>query len=91
MADFVQSSDSKNAVRELATPIPDVTTFNTIVQSVITDNPFECVAYMTAGENHDPVEKTRETYTAKIVYQGVAYTFLGDNQKAVFLLTDYLR
>jgi hypothetical protein len=52
MADFVQSSDSKNAVRELTSPIPDVATFNSIVQSVITDNPFECVAYMTAGENH---------------------------------------
>ena len=69
MADFVQSSESKNAVRDLASPISDVATFNTIVQSVITDNPFACVAYMTAGLNHDPVEKTKEGYTVKIVYQ----------------------
>ena len=73
MADFVQSSQSKNAVRELATPIASVSAFNLIVQSVITDNPFECVAYMTAGETHDPVEKTREGYTAKMVYEdGIA-------------------
>ena len=38
-------------------------------QSVITDNPFECVAYKTAGESHPPVEKTKEAYTAKFVYQ----------------------
>ena len=79
MADFVQSSESKNAVRDLASPISDVTAFNTIVQSVITDNPFECVAYMTAGENHDPVEKTRETYTAKIVYQDVNAKTVGND------------
>ena len=69
MADFVQSSQSKNAVRELATPIADVAAFNLIVQSVITDNPFACVEYMTAGTNHAPVEKTREGYTARIVYE----------------------
>ena len=47
MADFVQSANVKSATRTLAEPIVDVATFNTIVQSVITDNPFECVAYMT--------------------------------------------
>ena len=69
MADFVQNSQTKTAVRELASPIADVTAFNLIVQSVITDNPFACVEYMTAGENHAPVEKTREAYTARIVYE----------------------
>ena len=57
MADFVQNSQTKNAVRMLASPIADVTAFNSIVQSVITDNPFACVAYMTAGINHDPVKR----------------------------------
>jgi len=69
MADFVQSSQSKNAVRELATPIASVSAFNLIVQSVITDNPFACVSYMTAGQTHDPVEKTHENYTVKLVYE----------------------
>ena len=69
MADFVQSANVKSATRTLAEPIADVATFNTIVQSVITDNPFECVAYMTAGESHPPVEKTKEAFTAKLVYQ----------------------
>ena len=69
MADFIQNSQTKTAVRELTSPVPDVAAFNTIVQSVITDNPFGCVAYMTAGENHDPVEKTKEGYTARLVYE----------------------
>jgi hypothetical protein len=69
MADFVQNSQTKTAVRQLASPIADVAAFNLIVQSVITDNPFACVAYMSAGENHDPVEKTREGYTARIAYE----------------------
>jgi hypothetical protein len=69
MADFVQNSETKSAIRELANPIEDVGTFNSIVQSVITDNPFACVSYMTAGVTHDPVEKTRESYTVKLIYQ----------------------
>ncbi|MDP3564955.1 MAG: hypothetical protein Q8R70_10755 [Methanoregula sp.] len=47
MADFVQNSETKSAIRELADPIVDVAAFNTIVQSVITTNPFACVSNMT--------------------------------------------
>jgi hypothetical protein len=69
MADFVQKTTVKTAVRTLASPIADVAAFNTIVQSVITDNPFACVAYETAGVSHPPVEKTREAYVARVIYQ----------------------
>ena len=69
MADFVQKTNVKTAVRELATPIADVAAFNTIVEAVITGNPFGCVAYTEAGITHQPVEKTREAYVAKVVYQ----------------------
>ena len=69
MADFVQKTTIKTAVRQLANPIADEAAFNTIVQSVITGNPFACVAYMTAGVNHSPVEKTKENYVAKVIYQ----------------------
>jgi hypothetical protein len=69
MADFVQSNETKNAVRTLAAPISDVTTFDSIVQSVIATNPFGCVDYMTAGENHPGVEKSREAYTVRLTYQ----------------------
>jgi len=78
MADFVQSSQTKNAVRTLAAPIADVATFNTIVQSVITTNPFGCVEYMTSGVTHDPVEKTRERYTARFWYQSELATNKGN-------------
>jgi hypothetical protein len=69
MADFIQSANVKSATCTLAEPIADVATFNTIVQSVVTSNPFECIAHMTAGESHPADEKTKEAYTAKLVYQ----------------------
>ncbi len=78
MADFVQKTTVKTAVRKLANPIEDVAAFNTIVQSVLTDNPFECVAYMTAGTNHAGVEKTKEYYVAKVVYQDNAANTVGN-------------
>ena len=69
MADFVQNAEVKSAVRTLTIPIPDVATFDSIVQSVIATNPFGCAAYMSAGENHPAVEKTKEAYNAKFIYQ----------------------
>ena len=72
MADFVQATNVKSAVRELSTPIADVTAFNTLVQSVITGNPFGCVGYIMAGVNHNPVEKLREYYTVRYVFENEA-------------------
>ena len=69
MADFTQNTNVKSAVRRLANPIADLAAFDTIVQNVILNNPFGCVSYMMSGANHPPVEKTRETYSAKFVYQ----------------------
>jgi len=69
MADFTQNTNVKSAVRKLAEPIADINAFNTLIQSVITTDPFGYVSYMSAGVNHPPVEKTRESYTAKFVYQ----------------------
>jgi len=83
MADFVQKTTIKSAVRTLASPIADVAAFNTIVQSVITDNPFACTAYETSGVNHQPVEKSKENYVAKIIYQDTDAKTVG-NQSGRF-------
>jgi len=69
MADFQDGTTTKTAYRNLTNPIEDATTFNAIVQAVIVSNPFGCVSYISAGETHAGVEKTKEAYTAKIVYQ----------------------
>ena len=67
MADFVQTTINKTALRDLTVPIADVTSFNTLVESVIADNPFGCVGYTTkAGETIAPIIKNREHYTAKV-------------------------
>jgi hypothetical protein len=59
MADFVQTTNTKTAVRELAAPIADVNAFNTIVAGVIADNPWNCTAYTAANVPLDPVVKNR--------------------------------
>ena len=68
MADFISGSTVKSAVRKFAEPLADVTAFETIVQGVITSNPFQCVQYSQGGANHPPIERTRQGYTARIVY-----------------------
>ena len=69
MADFTPSSETKSAVRKLADPLADVTAFDTIVQGVVTTNPFQCVGYNYGGVNHPPIEQSKAGYTARIVYQ----------------------
>jgi hypothetical protein len=63
--------------------------FNLIARSVITDNPFACVSYMTAGETHDPVEKTRERYTAKMVYEDVDARTVGTGSHRFNTITGF--
>jgi hypothetical protein len=64
MADFIQTTVNKTALRDLTVPIADVTSFNTLVESIIADNPFGCVGYTTkAGQTIAPVIKNREHYT----------------------------
>ncbi len=77
MADFVEKTVVKTAVRELADPIADVSAFDTLVQTIITDNPFGCVAYTEGGVSHQPVEKSKEAYVAKIVYQDLLAKSVG--------------
>ena len=59
MADFTQSTNVKSAVRKLAEPIADISAFNAMIQSVILNNPFGCVSYMSSGASHPPVEKIK--------------------------------
>lgn len=77
MADFIETTNTKSATRELAASIADVATFQSIIQSVINDNPFGCTAYTQSGVSHDGVEVNRESYTAKIVFEDNAAEKIG--------------
>jgi len=89
MADFVQNTNVKSAVRKLAAPIANVDAFNTIVQNVIANNPFGCVSYMNAGVNHPPVEKAKESYTARFVYQDNDAKSVGNGSESYNTMAGY--
>ena len=89
MADFEQNTNIKSAVRRIANPFADVDAFNAIVQSVILNNPFGCVSYMSSGVNHPPVEKTRESYTAKFVYQDTETKRIGSSSENYNTIAGY--
>ena len=72
MADFIETTNTKSATRELAESIANVTTFQAIIQSIIDDNPFGCTAYVQNGASHAGVEINRENYTAKVVFEDLA-------------------
>lgn len=89
MADYIQNTNVKSAVRKLAEPIADIAAFNTIVQNVITNNPFGCISHMSGGVNHPPIEKTRESYTAKFVYQDDQAKAVGKSSESYNSIAGY--
>ena len=89
MADFAPRSAVKSSVRKIAAPFGDVDALNTLVQSVILNNPFGCVSYMTAGANHPPVEKSRENYTARFVYQDNEGNIVGRSTESYNTVAGY--
>ena len=77
MADFIETSNSRSAVRELVQPIADITTFSAIIQSVIDDNPFGCTEYSENGATLPGVARNREHYIAKVVFDDNAGEKIG--------------
>ncbi|MDH7510399.1 MAG: hypothetical protein ACQXXC_10225 [Methanolinea tarda] len=69
MADFVQRSVTKSAVRTLSAPLADAAAVNTIVNTLIAANPLGCTPYEVGGVTMAPVAKTRESYGARIAYE----------------------
>jgi len=68
MADFIQISLSKSARRILRNPL-SLTTLNTIVNGIISGNPWGCIPYTRAGVTMPAVELTRQTYTGRVQFQ----------------------
>ncbi|KQC03594.1 MAG: hypothetical protein APR53_00925 [Methanoculleus sp. SDB] len=69
MGDFVETNNQKTATRELAAPIADISTFETLIQSVLDDNPFGCTDYTEDGAVVDGIARNRESYTVKVNYE----------------------
>ncbi|HPP78146.1 MAG TPA: hypothetical protein PLA23_07955, partial [Methanospirillum sp.] len=69
MADFVAKSTIKSAERILATPFASKAALNTIIGSILADNPWGCTPYLSGGENLPAVQKSAENYTGTVIYE----------------------
>ena len=81
MAHFNQKPGTKSAFHPLKKPFPDLTAFTAVVRSLILNNPLGCTSYYTGRKNHQPVEKVREMYTAKFVYEDATGRRIGTGQE----------
>lgn len=91
MADFIQTTNTKSAVRDLSIPIADITAFDALVQDIIDTNPpFGCTAYTEkGGVAIDPVTRSQERYDAKIVYENLEADTVGDVSVQVASVTAF--
>ena len=77
MADFVNTSTTKSAVRKLRDEFPSISAFDAIVQSVLTNNPWGCVPYQYQGVAYPAVGISKEQYTGKVQYQNAEGKVIG--------------
>ncbi|MDD4300514.1 MAG: hypothetical protein PHO78_07675 [Methanomicrobium sp.] len=69
MADFIETNNTKTATRTLAAPIENVSVFESVINGILTNNPFECVDYVSGGQSLPGVSKSKESYTAKFLFE----------------------
>lgn len=69
MAHFNQKPGTKSAYHNLKKPLSDIAAFDAVIRSLVLNNPLGCTSYRTRRKNHPPVEKVREMYTAKFIYE----------------------
>jgi hypothetical protein len=81
MAHFNQKPGTKSASLHLKKPFPDVTAFDAVVRLLILNNPLGCTSCWIGRKNHRPVEKVREMYTAKFVYEDPDGKRIGTGQE----------
>lgn len=80
MAHFNQKPGTKSVSRRLKIAFPDITAFDTVIRSLILKNPLGCTSYRSVRKTHPPVEKVREMYTAKFVYEDAKGRRIGTGQ-----------
>lgn len=68
MADFVLTTQTKTAVRELTTPLTNLAAHSALIEDILEDNPWSCTDYTYGGETVDGVTKSKEYYTGKVEY-----------------------
>jgi len=90
-ADFVQDPHSKMFIRNFSEPIQDLTTFITLIQTVVDLNPWNCTTYLVDGVKRPAMEKT-EWYSGKVVYEDAEARTVGiittESQTAAAFETD---
>jgi hypothetical protein len=78
MAHFRENTSNRSAFWYLRYPFADLIALDVVVRDLALKNPLGCTPYMKAGRNHSPVEKVREMYTAKFVYEDAAGKQIGN-------------
>jgi len=69
MPDFRPRLGTTTTTYKLSKPVSDISAFNTIVRTLVSNNPLGCIRYGHLRKGHPPVRKVREMYTAKFEYR----------------------
>ena len=89
MTQFRKRAGTMSAVHRLKRAVPDITTFDEIIRSLILKNPLGCVSHWIALKHHPPIEVVREMYTAKFVYTDTAGKRIGSGSEVYHTIEGY--
>jgi hypothetical protein len=69
MSDFEQTSVARTFKRKLTSKWDTIVNFNAIISSLLTNNPWGCTSYTSAGQTLAGVRQTGGYFSGKVVYE----------------------
>lgn len=78
MGDFTPKTQVKSAVRKLTSPIENMETFQALINTVVTNNPWGCTSYVENGATIAGVIRKNEYYSGTVLYSDAQKKVLGE-------------
>jgi hypothetical protein len=88
---FREKKGYRSAVHRMKHTISTINVFETVVRSLVVDNSLKCRSYRSVRKSHKPVEKVREMYTAKFVYEDAKGKRVGTGSETYNSVQGYRR
>ena len=78
MGDFIQKTQVKSAVRKLSSPIEKMETFQNLINTIITTNPWGCTSYVENGAPIAGIIRKQNYYSGTVRYSDAQQKVVGE-------------
>ena len=78
MGDFIQKTQVKSAVRKLSSPIEKMETFQNLINSIMSSNPWGCTSYVDNGVTIEGIIRKNEYFSGTVQFSDAQKKVIGE-------------